>query len=184
MKKSLFAFAPMGLLFLVANGASAANNALITITGSVVATSCDINLSTTSLDLGNISQTEFVSALTPVASSQRDFSLSLSNCGTPQAGQVAQVQVIGSVLTGENTIFNNDSTRNTGVMLRESGSSTGYIANNDLLLIATADGTTPAASDFNGQRLNLQAGLASTTTNTNVDLGGVTAPILFNFITN
>ncbi|MFT8211356.1 MAG: hypothetical protein ACMZI0_13705 [Symbiopectobacterium sp.] len=69
-------------------------------------------------------------------------------------------------------------------MLNESGSQTSYIANNQLLTIATADGTSPDPSDFNGQRLNLQAGLASTTTDANVDLGGVTAPILFSFITN
>ncbi|MFT8211357.1 MAG: fimbrial protein [Symbiopectobacterium sp.] len=85
MKKSLFALAPVGLLLLV----------LITITGSVVATSCDINLSTTSLDLGNVAQTAFTTALEPVTASKREFALTLSNCGTPEASQVAQVQVSG-----------------------------------------------------------------------------------------
>lgn len=184
MKKSLFALAPMGLLLLVANGASAANNALITITGSVVATSCDLNLSTTSLDLGNTAQTAFTTALVPVASSQREFTLTLSNCGTPETSQVAKVQVSGTTLPGQSNIFSNNSSLNVGVMLSESGSPTSYITNNQSLTIATADSSNPSASDFNGQRLNFQAALASTTTNTNVDLGSVTAPILFNFITN
>ncbi|MCW2474158.1 fimbrial protein [Candidatus Symbiopectobacterium sp. NZEC151] len=184
MKKSLFALAPLGLLLLVANNALAANNAQITITGSVVATSCDINLSTTSLDLGNVAQLAFAAALTPVDSSQRDFSLTLSNCGTPDASQVAQVQVTGPVLPGQTNIFNSDTTRNTGVMISNASTPSVYIENNEVLDIATADGTDPDASDFDGQRLNLRAGLASTTTNANVDLGGVAAPILFNFITN
>lgn len=184
MKKSLFALAPLGLLMLVANNASAADNAQITITGSVVATSCDINLSTTSLDLGNVAQTNFISASTPVTSSQRDFALTLSNCGTPEASQVAQVQVTGPVLPGESNIFNSDTTRNTGVMLNDTTAPSVFINNNDILTIATADNTTPDASDFNGQRLSLRAGLASTATGANVDLGSVTAPILFNFITN
>ncbi len=184
MKKSLFALAPLGLLLLVANNASAANNAQITITGSVVATSCDINLSTTALDLGNVPQASFTTPLQSVASSQRNFSLSLSNCGTPEADQVAQVQVTGSVLPGQSNIFNSDTTRNTGVMISNANTPSVYIDNNEVLDIATADATDPAAGDFNGQRLNLQAGLATTAATANVDLGGVTAPILFNFITN
>ncbi|MCW2481819.1 fimbrial protein [Candidatus Symbiopectobacterium sp. NZEC135] len=184
MKKSLFALAPLALLLLVANNASAASNAQITITGSVVATSCDINLSTTSLDLGNVAQADFASTRQPIASSQRDFALTLSNCGTPEASQVAQVQVTGSTLSGENNIFNSDTTRNTGVMLTDATNSSGFIDNNAVLTIATADASAPQASDFNGQRLSLRAGLASTATDANVDLGGVTAPILFNFITN
>lgn len=184
MKKSLFVLALLGLLLLLANNAFAANNGLITITGTVVATSCDINLSNTSLDLENIAQTAFVPAFTPVASSQRNFSLKLNNCGTPRASQVAQVQVTGPVLSGQNNIFNSDTTRNTDVMLNSVSTPSVYINNNEVLDIATADATTPNASDFNGHSLNRQAGLASTVTGTNVNIGGVTAPILFSLITN
>lgn len=183
-RQTFLSLTPMALLLLaVAGGAQAASNAQITITGNVVAATCDVSLSTNNLDLGNYTPSEFTGVATPVAASQHPFTVGLSNCQTPlAAGDTAGVVVTGQTLAGNSNMFNSTST-NTGVMLSLASAPGTYITSGQKLNMATA-GTTPAAGDFNGKTLSVTAGLASTATTTGVDIGAVSAPILFSFAYN
>ncbi|WP_025123102.1 MULTISPECIES: fimbrial protein [unclassified Serratia (in: enterobacteria)] len=184
MRKNLLTLTPAALLLLaVAGGAQAASNAQITITGTVVAATCDVSLSTNNLDLGNYTPAQFTGVATPIPASQHPFTVGLSNCQTPlAASDAAGLVVTGQTLAGNTNMFNTTGT-NTGVMLRQASAPAGtYISNGDKLTVATA-GTTPSAADFNGQTLSLTAGLASTST-TGVNIGAVNAPILFSFAYN
>jgi major type 1 subunit fimbrin (pilin) len=183
MRKTLLTLTPAALLLLVAaNGAQAASNAQMTITGSVVAATCDVSLSTNNLDLGNVTPIEFTGVATPVSSSQKSFTIGVNNCQAPvAAGDTANLLVTGQTLGGNTNMFNSTGT-NTGVMLSLVSTPTSYINSGDKLLVATA-GATPTVGDFNGKTLSLQAGLASTTT-TGVNIGEVNAPILFSFAYN
>ncbi|WP_417878279.1 fimbrial protein [Vibrio sp.] len=159
----------------------AASNGQITITGNVVAATCDVSISTNNLDLGNFSKSSFTAVATPVRASVKQFTVGLSNCETPlKTGDMAGLIVTGQTLGGNPNIFNSTGT-NTGIMLSKSSTPDTYITAGQKLSLATA-GTTPAASDFNTQSLSLQAGLASTSTTP--DIGSVSAPILFSFAYN
>ncbi|VXC74184.1 MULTISPECIES: fimbrial protein [Serratia] len=184
MRKILSTMTPVALLLLAtAGGAQAASNAQITITGTVVAATCDVSLSTNNLDLGNHTPADFTAVATPIPASQKAFTVGVNNCQTPlSAGDTANLVVSGQTLGGNPNMFNSTGT-NTGVMLRLASAPAGtYITNGEKLLVATA-GATPAQSDFNGKTLSLQAGLASTTT-TGVNIGAINAPILFSFAYN
>ncbi|WP_337262277.1 MULTISPECIES: fimbrial protein [unclassified Serratia (in: enterobacteria)] len=184
MRKSLLTLTPAALLLLTAvNGAQAASNAQITITGTVVAATCDVSLSTNNLDLGNYTPSQFTGVATPVPASQHPFTVGLSNCESPvAAGDTASLVVTGQTLGGNPNMFNNTGT-NTGVMLREASAPAGtYISSGEKLTVATA-GATPSAADFNGRTLSLTAGLASTASS-GADIGAVNAPILFSFAYN
>ncbi|MFB6328418.1 fimbrial protein [Pantoea deleyi] len=159
----------------------AASNAQITITGNVVAATCDVSISTNNLDLGNFSKSSFTAVATPVRESVKQFTVGLSNCETPLAtGDTAGLIVTGQTLGGNPNIFNSTGT-NTGIMLSKTSTPDAYITAGQKLSLATA-GSTPAASDFNARSLSLQAGLASTSTTP--DIGSVSAPILFSFAYN
>lgn len=81
MRKFIFTLAPIVLAVLVGtNVAQAANNAQLTVTAYVVASTCEIFLSTANLDLGNHSKTAFTVVAIPVASSIKNFTMGLSNC--------------------------------------------------------------------------------------------------------
>ncbi|HDU8609495.1 TPA: type 1 fimbrial protein [Morganella morganii] len=181
MQKTLLKLTPAALLLLAAaNYSYAASNAEITITGNVTASTCDVSLSRTTLDLGNYSPSDFTGVATPIPASQRTFTVGINNCQTPSAaGDTANLVVEGSTLGGNPNIFNNTGT-NTGVMLNLTSAPGSYISRGDKLTVATA-GATPAASDFNGKTLSLTAGLASVSTLSGVDIGAVNAPILFSF---
>ncbi|NCG54964.1 fimbrial protein [Serratia fonticola] len=181
MRKTIFTLTPVALVLLaMAGNVQAASNAQITITANVTAVTCDVSLSTNNLDLGNWAPTAFPAAVaTPITASQQTFTVGLSNCGTPAASKVAGLTVTGPTLGGNPNLFNSTGT-NTGIMLNLVGSST-YINNADILTVATADGTTPTAGDFNSKSLSLQAGLASTATTGAANIGAVSAPILFAF---
>lgn len=184
MRNILSTLTPAALLLLaVTGGAQAASNAQITITGTVVASTCDVNLSTNNLDLGNFTPTQLTGAgvATPLAASNQQFTVGLSACATPEAGKKASVTVSGQTLPGNSNMFNSTGTTS-GVMLSTAATPNTYIANGDTLLIATANATTPTAGDFNGHTLTLNAGLASSTATASV--GEVNAPILFNFAYN
>lgn len=184
MLKILSTMTPVALLLLATTGgAQAASNAQITITGTVVAATCDVSLSTNNLDLGNYTPADFTAVATPIVASQKSFTVGINNCQTPLAsGDTANLVVTGQTLGGNPNIFNSTGT-NTGVMLSLASAPAGtYINSGDKLLVATA-GATPAQSDFNGKTLSLQAGMASTTT-TGVDIGAINAPILFSFAYN
>ncbi|OMQ23694.1 fimbrial protein [Serratia oryzae] len=181
MHKSIFTVAPVVALLAGMGIAQAASNAQITITANVVASTCDVSLSTPNLDLGNYAAADFAAAATPVAGSVKAFTVGLSNCETPMAaGDTANLIVSGQTLAANPNIFNSTGT-NTGIMLSQVATPTAYISAGDRLNVATA-GAAPAAGDFNGKTLSLQAALASTSTTP--DLGMVSAPILFSFSYN
>ncbi|MHA7845925.1 fimbrial protein [Serratia sp. D1N4] len=185
MRKILSTMTPVALLLLATAGnVQAASNAQMTITGTVVAATCDVSLSTNNLDLGNFTPADFTAVATPVAASQKSFTVGINNCQTPlAAGDKANLVVTGQTLGGNPSIFNSTGT-NAGVMLRDVAAPAGtYIKNGDKLLVATA-GATPASGDFNGKSLSLQAGLASSSSNTGVNIGAVNAPVLFSFAYN
>ncbi|WP_245956836.1 fimbrial protein [Edaphovirga cremea] len=184
MRKTLPTLTPVALLLLaVTGGAYAASNAQITITGTVVAATCDVSLSTNNLDLGNYTPAQFTAVATPVAASQKQFTVGVNNCQAPlAANDTANLVVTGQTLGGNANMFNSTGT-NTGVMLSQIATPTTYISNGDKLLLATA-GLTPEAGDFNGKSLSLQAGLASNATANGVNIGAVNAPILFSFAYN
>ncbi|WP_145540514.1 fimbrial protein [Yersinia alsatica] len=183
MRKTILALTPAALILLTAAGnTQAATNAQLTVTANVVAATCDVSLSTNNLDLGNYSPKQFTGVATPIPASQKTFTVGLNNCETPAAaGDTASLVVSGQTLGGNPNLFNTTGT-NTGVMLNQVATPTTFINNGDKLLVATA-GTTPAIGDFNTKTLSLQAGLASTTT-TGIDIGAVSAPILFAFAYN
>ncbi|OMQ22877.1 fimbrial protein [Serratia oryzae] len=183
MRKVIFTLAPAALLLAVATGnAQAASNAQLTVTANVVAATCDVSLSTNNLDLGNYAPTQFTGVATPIPASQKTFTVGLNNCQVPaQAADTANLVVSGQTLGGNPNMFNSTGT-NTGIMLNQVATPTTYITSGQKLLVATA-GATPAASDFNTKTLSLQAGLASATT-TGINIGAVSAPILFSFSYN
>lgn len=159
----------------------AASNGQITITGNVVAATCDVSISTNNLDLGNFSKSSFTAVATPVSASIKQFTVGLSNCETPlTSGDTAGLIVTGQTLGGNPNIFNSTGT-NTGIMLSKTSTPNDFITAGQKLSLATA-GATPATSDFNAKSLSLQAGLASTSTTP--DIGSVSAPILFSFAYN
>ncbi|WP_422528796.1 fimbrial protein [Serratia fonticola] len=182
MRKSFLALAVS--LFAIVGSAQAANNAEITITGNVVKVTCDVNLSKTTLDLGNWAPASFTAASTPVAGSVKQFSVGLTNCaGTPTAGEKASLMVGGQTLAGHSTIFQGaaGSSSNVGVMISPVDTPTAYIATGDHIL-ETIAGATPALGDFEGQQIILQAALAASSTP--AAIGSVNAPVLFSFAYN
>lgn len=84
MRKSIFTLAPAALVLLaVAGNTQAATNAQLTVTANVVAATCDVSLSSNSLDLGNFSPKQFTGVLTPIPASQKQFTVGLNNCEAP-----------------------------------------------------------------------------------------------------
>lgn len=182
MRKAILNLAPAALAILALTGTShAATNAQVIVTADVVAASCDVSLSTNNLDLGNFTPKAFTTIATPIAASIKPFTVGLNNCDAPlQTGDTANLVVSGQALGGNPNLFNTTGT-NTGIMLNEKGSTT-YITNGQKLQVATAAAT--SADDFNAKTLSLEAGLASTTTGNGVDIGHISAPILFSFAYN
>jgi len=180
MRKSFIALALLAAM----GSAQAASNAEITITGNVVKVTCDVSLSKTALDLGNWAPADFTAASTPITGSIKQFTVSLNDCaGTPLAGEQASLLVSGQTLAGFNSIFQGSAgdNGNVGVMIAPVATPTAYISAGDSILNTTA-GTPPALSDFNGQEIALQAGLASSSAT--AQTGTVHAPILFSFAYN
>lgn len=183
MRKSYSTLAAFGLVILASTSvAHAASNAHLTVTANVAASTCDVSLSTSNLDLGNYTATDFASAVSvPIAASTKSFTVGLNNCGAPLLeGDTANLVVTGETLVGYNDMFNSTST-NTAIMLSRSDAPGTYIKAGDKLTVATA-GSSPSAADFNAKTLSLQAGLASTSASP--DIGAVSAPILFSFAYN
>lgn len=165
-----------------AGAANAASNAQMTITSSVVATTCDVSVSNPNLELGNFATSALSKDLAkPAAASIKQFTVGLSNCEAPKAAGVASLKVTGATLGGNPAIFNADTNANTGIMLSQPDQADQYIQNGDVLEVATA-GETPTAGDLDGKMLRLQAGLASTSATPNI--GFVSAPVLFSFVYN
>lgn len=178
MRKNTFALTSVALALLATSSVSlAATNAQMTITGDIVAVTCDVSVSNSNLDLGNFKESDFSAIATPIAASVKKFTVGLNNCGTPTASKIAGVTVRGQTLGGNPTIFNSTGT-NTGVMMKVAGSSD-YVAAGDTIDIATADATTPVAGDFNGKTISMEAGLAKSVTA--ADLGHINAPVIFSF---
>lgn len=183
MRKSIFTLAPAALVLLaVAGNTQAATNAQLTVTANVVAATCDISLSTNSLDLGNFSPKQFTGVLTPIAASQKQFTVGLNNCEAPvAAADTANLVVSGQTLAANSNIFNSTGT-NTGIMLSEVSKPNVYLKAGDKIQVAVA-GEKPAAGDFNAKTVSLQVGLASTSAD-KTNIGAVKAPIMFAFSYN
>lgn len=184
MHKILSTLTPAALLLLtLANGAQAASNTTVQITGSVVAATCDVSSSATNLDLGNYTPSEFTTVATPITGSMQQFSVSLTNCQNPlKSGDTANLVVAGTTLGGSTNIFNSSGT-NAGVMLSQASSPTVFINAGDKLLVSTATEITNS-TDFNGKSLSFIAGLASSSSKNGVNIGTVSAPITFQFVYN
>lgn len=184
MHKILSTLPPAALLLLtLVNGAQAASNTTVQITGSVVAATCDVSSSTTNLDLGNYTPGDFTAVATPIADSVQQFVVSLTNCQNPlEIDDTANLVVAGTTLGGSTNIFNTSGT-NAGVMLSQTSTPTAFINTGDKLLVSTATKTTDA-SDFNGKSLRFNAGLASSSSLNGVNIGTVSAPITFQFVYN
>ncbi|EHH6605190.1 type 1 fimbrial protein [Escherichia coli] len=183
MSKLVITLVPVALALMVsANNSYAASNAQITISANVSASTCDVSLSSNTLDLGNWSPSAFgAQTAKPVAGSIKSFTVGLNNCDVPKAAaDKANLIVTGQTLGGNPNMFNSTGT-NTGIMLSQVATPTAYINNGDKINIATAS-TPPGVSDFNTKIVKLQAGVASSATT--ADIGEVKAPILFSFAYN
>lgn len=182
MSNKRFILIPVALfLFSLSSYSQAASSAQITITGNVQSTTCDVDISTNSLDLGALRPADFTAVAKPVAESVRAFSVGLNNCTAPAAAGTAGLMVTGQTLFGNTDIFSSGTT-NTGVMLNQVGTST-YIKSGETLEVAKVAGDPPADNELNGKTLALQAGLAKGNDAT-ADVGRVSAPILFQFVYN
>lgn len=182
MRNSIYSMAPIALALLACSSvANAASNATMNITANVVAATCDVSVSNSTLDLGNFTKTDFISVAKPIASSLKTFTVGLSNCEKPKvAGDKANLVISGQTLGGNPNIFNSTGT-NTGVMISQVSTPSTYLSAGEKIAVATA-GATPAVGDFNGKSVSLQAGLASTSMTP--DIGAVSAPIIFSFAYN
>lgn len=180
MRKSFFTLAPMALLMAFAGSVQAADNAMITITGNVQATTCDVRTSHSLLDLKTHKASAFTTAKAPVAASTESFTLTLENCEDPSAAGIASLRVKGPTLSGYDDIFGDKSTLGYGVVLNESGK-TDLIKNDTLLKMKDVSGTDKGA-DIDNTTLVLQASLAAPdVTSGKVKNGQLAAPIVFQF---
>lgn len=182
MRKSIMTLVPVAMVILASTGAAkAASNAQMTITGNVVASTCDVSVSNSNLDLGNFAKSSFTTIATPVADSIKPFTVGLSNCDAPTAaGDQAKVVISGQTLGGNPNMFNSTGT-NAGVMISLVSTPNAFVKAGDNLLVATASDPASVA-DFNGKAISLQAGLASTSLTP--DIGAVNAPVIFSFAYN
>lgn len=181
-KSALILSQVFAVLFTVAGAANAASNARLHITASVVATTCDVSLSSPNLDLGNFTPGAFNKEINkPAAGTIKKFSVGLNNCEAPAKAGVAGLQVTGMTVFGNKAMFNSSSDANTGIMLSQVNDAKNYIKAGDTLIVAKT-GEKPEKGDLNGKTLDLQAGLASTSATPNI--GDINAPVLFSFVYN
>lgn len=183
MRKALFTLAPAALLMAFAGATQAADNAMITITGNVQATTCDVRISTTALDLGTYKSSSFGSAKAKVAGSTKPFTLTLENCEAPSAVGTASLKVIGNTLPGDGDIFGEDPNATYGVVLNKAGESD-LIKSDTLIEVATTTGAPPTADELNGKTLKLEASLAAPGASSTVENGTIKAPVVFQFVYN
>ena len=139
IRKSIFTLAPAALVLLaVAGNTQAATNAQLTVTANVVAATCDVSLSNNMLDLGNFSPKQFTGVLTPIAASQKQFTVGLNHCEAPiAAADTANLVVSGQTRAANSNIFNSTGT-NTGIMLNEVSKPNVYLKAGDKIQVAVA----------------------------------------------
>lgn len=184
MRMSKFSLATAAvLLTAVSTSTFAASNAELTITGNIVTSTCDVSVSTPTLDLGNHSKSAFTAVATPVTASVKTFTVGLNNCDSPSVeGDLANLVITGQTVAGNSSIFNSaGSASDSGVMLSVSGSPTTYLSQGEKIPVAVAS-SQPGAGDFNNKTVSFNAGLAST--NISPNPGTVNAPILLSFVYN
>ncbi len=170
MKKTLFALAPAALLLLTVGSAQAASSAILTVSGSVAADSCNLNLDRPNIPLGQTAPDGFTPNQIRTVSLQ-PVMLTITDCtAAPEDGKTATLQVSGSTLDSNSSIFNNSSSSNVGVMVMNGDNA---VANGDIITVATGDSIIGAT-----QRLNV--GFASTASMAEVSL--VNASIMFNLL--
>ncbi|TDB49284.1 fimbrial protein [Photorhabdus khanii] len=186
MKKILKISVVAALVLGVVSAASAADeaqhvkkNTEVTITGSVVAATCDVTSPNAygKVDLGNASAGAFEAAGTfegqtsiasYVGTAPRLITVSLINCDDQNTdANKIQLRVSGKTLDGSNnTIFNNSGKgKNVGAILTyQNGTKKEVVLNNGYVPLKgdTAPGTGAKGKDFDGYSVTFSAYMAST----------------------
>lgn len=159
--------------------AYAASNAEITITSSVVAATCDLSVSKSTLDLGNFSQKELQSAGLNTPIGKKRFELIVSNCDGAKkpTGNGIGVLVSGQNISGHNTVFNNNNGES-GIVLSTVKDPTISIENGGFVQLAELTDS----EEYQGGVFGFNAGLVTTSQSPVAEM--VKAPILFSLAYN
>lgn len=177
MKNTTMKLLPIAMILMGASALShAATNAELTVTGTVAAGTCDLTASKTSVDLGSFIPADFTEVGKPVADSQKDISLLLSNCKGTTVGKetLGAITVKGTALARNKNIYNEDPTKTVGVMLTATNFKDGSLSVSPL-----QDGDTYS---FEGYTSDITLGLASAVAKPSI--GYVKAPLVLSFAYN
>ncbi|WP_166290298.1 fimbrial protein [Photorhabdus stackebrandtii] len=206
MKKILKISVVAALVLGVVSAASAADeaqhvkkNTEVTITGSVVAATCDVTSPNANgkVDLGNASAGAFeagtfggqTSIASYVGTAPRLITVSLINCDDQNTdANKIQLRVSGKTLDGSNNTIFNDSEKgkNVGAILTYgNGTKKEVVPNNGYVLLkgAAAAGTGAKGKDFDGYSVTFSAYMASTVLKPESGQD-INAPITFSYAYN
>lgn len=179
MKNTTMKLLPIAMILMGASALShAATNAELTVTGTVAAGTCDLTASKTSVDLGSFVPADFTEVGKPVADSQKDISLLLSNCKGTTVGKdtLGAITVRGTALSRNANLYNEDPTKSVGVILTAAKFKDGVLSVSPL-----KDGDTETYS-FEGYTSDITLGLASAVAKPSI--GYVKAPLVLSFAYN
>lgn len=113
--------APVAAFIMSVGTAQAATNAQVTITGQIAAATCDLNVTNSNIDLGTVISSEVATA-GAIASTSKDFTLSLSNCTQDgKEGTAVSLFSKGTALAANTSYFNNIDGGTVGVQLTADG---------------------------------------------------------------
>ncbi|MCT8352152.1 MULTISPECIES: fimbrial protein [Photorhabdus] len=196
MKRQILKISVVAALVLgAASAANAANNAIVNVTGSIVAATCDVTNpgSNGAVDTGNHKKTDFVKPADNkfpgieiekyIVQSERHFTIGLANCDADnkEAGKV-KLYVTGNTLNQSEYLFNNVKSEQSGIVLTypegnevkpvKSGSIISMIVPND----------TAGKADFNKSHVDFTAYIASNKDAPKEQL--IDAPITFSYAYN
>ncbi|ETS31584.1 P pilus assembly protein, pilin FimA [Photorhabdus khanii NC19] len=203
MKKILKISVVAALVLGVVSSASAEGqvkkNTEVTITGSVVAATCDVTSPNANgkVDLGNASAGAFeagtfndqTSIASYVGTAPRLITVSLINCDDQNTdANKIQLRVSGKTLDGSNNTIFNDSEKgkNVGAILTyENGTKKEVVPNNGYVPLKgdTAAGTGAKGKDFDGYSVTFSAYMASTVLKPGSGQA-INAPITFSYAYN
>ncbi|MCW7546672.1 fimbrial protein [Photorhabdus sp. APURE] len=170
-------------------------NTMVTITGNVVAATCDVTSPNANgkVDLGNASENAFLAStftdqkgiVSYAKEASRPITIALSNCDDKNTvADKVQLHVTGPVLNGSNNlIFNNsEDGKNVGAILtyKDKEAKETVVSNNSNVLLG-AKGSTGA--EFNGQSITFTAYMASIVPKPGSNQH-VNAPITFSYAYN
>lgn len=140
MTKILFKLMAVSALVTACSSASyaASTSTLVQVHGTINAATCNVNPSTTDLDLGNFKATDFGSvADTFVTANKKSLSIQLTDCDGLGSGQ-AYLQVSGPTTNDGFSYFNSDASSKVGIAIRED-QKTKDLVNNELVALGEAD---------------------------------------------